>query len=92
MGVFSTVASRCPQLYCERCLIDEGSEPEKDDHVAGTAVGEPGFKGKADEAPGSLLALAGHPQAILYCTHVCVCAKKAFWKSYGSQLWLCWSE
>lgn len=72
MGVFSTVASWCPQLYCERCLIGGGSEPEKDDRVAGTAVGEPGFKGTADEAPGSLLALVGYPQAILYCTHVCV--------------------
>lgn len=72
MGVFSTVAPQCPQLYCKCCLTDEGSEPEKDDRVAGTAVGDPGFKGKADEAPGSLLAPAGHPQAILYCADVYV--------------------
>lgn len=53
LQVFSTVAPWCPQLYCECCLIDEDSEPEKEDRVAATAVGEPGFKGKADEARGS---------------------------------------
>lgn len=76
LKVCSRVSPRCPQLYCNHSLA-ESSEPEKDDHVASTVVGDLKFKGKADDPclmkPRALQpALAGLRQATLYPTDASV--------------------
>lgn len=75
MWVFPEVSLRCPQLYCEHYLTDEDSAPEKDDRTAGTAVGELGFKGKAEETQGSFFCpFWPFPSSPL--SHRCFCGQR----------------
>lgn len=75
MWVFPEVSLQCPQLYCEHYLTDEDSAPEKDDRTAGTAVGELGFKGKAEEAQGSFFCpFWPFPSSPL--SHRCFCGQR----------------
>lgn len=74
-------------------LLAESSEPEKDDHVASTVVGDLKLKGKADDTylmkPKALQpALAGLPQAILYSTDASVGKENFLIGCYVRGLWL----